>query len=120
MNSSLDPAWIEEQIALDPIGNDSEFNAVFRNDVDGFLRQEYSRPSLFAAVTSLPQSTAANISVSQTHRAAFSDAQFELLLEQLGEMDEARLVMRLALYAQWQKANARTDLNRSLDRGART
>jgi hypothetical protein len=27
----------------------------------------------------------------------FSDAQFELLLEQLGEMDEARLVMRLAL-----------------------
>lgn len=50
----------------------------------------------------------------------FSDAQFELLLEQLGEMDEARLVMRLALCAQWQKANARTDLNKSLDRGART
>ena len=39
----------------------------------------------------------------------FSDSQFVLLLEQLGEMDEARLAMRLALCAQWQKANGRAE-----------
>jgi hypothetical protein len=41
MNSSLDPAWIEEQIEADPIGNSSEYPAQFRHDVDAFLRAEY-------------------------------------------------------------------------------
>jgi hypothetical protein len=41
MNPGLDPEWIAEQIALDPIGADSEYNATFRSDTDAFLRREF-------------------------------------------------------------------------------
>jgi hypothetical protein len=41
MNPGLDPDWIAEQIALDPIGGAGEYLAEFRNDVDAFLRQEF-------------------------------------------------------------------------------